>query len=691
MFSPSWLHQLRRHLLGFPTQKSGRTRTHASVHRRIRPCLEALEDRIALAADSVQTAAANVSATFGESSQNVALTATVKDTTNTSTTVGEGTVTFTVKDSGGTQIGTPVQGTVSNGAASATFSLPSDEPAGNYTIAVSYSDTASSFTDGGDTSGTLAVNAANTTTAASNATATFSSSAQNVTLSATVTSSAGTVNEGSVSFSLVDGSGNTVGTATSGNVTNGAASVSFALPAGAATGTYAIHATYTDSSGNFVTSSDNTHSLTVSGLGTTTTASSATATFNTTAQVVNLTATVTSTSGTVSEGSVSFTLLDSDGDTVGTSTSGNVNNGSASVNFALPSGTPAGSYTILADYTDTGGQFATSSDDTRKLTVNTAGTTTTASSTTTSFSSSAQDVTLNATVTSSAGTVNEGSVSFTLLDSNGNVVGTATSGDVIGGSASVSYVLPAGTAIGNYTIEASYLDSGGNFTTSSDVTHTLTVSTATTTSLSLTSASIVPNTNNSTAQITLTALVSNPNGLVTDGVLTFTFDGVSGQGNVSQGTATVQLTVPLQALLLASNITLSYDDTAASGNFANATVSQTLASNIVSTLLPSTLTFATDGSETISIQIEGQALFSFDYANSGLLTQINTTSQSLPVQYSNVAGNELVTIDGAPWQVNFFNSNGQYQGLATLILNPDSSTQWLFFSANGQAIGAVPT
>jgi hypothetical protein len=480
-----------------------------------------------------------------------------------------------------------------------------------------------------------------------------------------------------------------IGTATSKAVSNGSASVSYALPAGLAPGSYTIEANYSDSTGKFAISSDTTHTLAVSAASTTTTASNATTTFSTSAQSVTLSATVTSSAGTVTEGSVTFTILQGT-IVIGTATSKAVSNGSASVSYALPAGTAAGSYSIDASYTDSGGKFAASPDNTHTLSINAAATTTTASSATTSFSSGTQNVTLNATVTSSAGTVNEGSVTFRLFDSIGNMIGTATSGNVSNGSASVSYVLPGETPVGSYSIHASYSDSAGNFAVSSDNTKTVTVSTATATTVSLTTVSITPNLSNATAQVTLTAQVSNAGGTVNEGVLSFTFDGATGQGNVANGTVTVQLSVPLLDLLTSSQVAMSFSD-AGPGNFANANVSETLATNFFNAVLPSTITFAADGSEQIEIQMGGQSLLGFSYTGLGLPTQINLSSMSLPVTYANISGNEVVSIDGVPWQVNFFNSKGQYQGLATLLLNADGSREWLIYNASGQAIGVVPT
>ncbi len=106
------------------------------------------------------------------------------------------------------------------------------------------------------------VNTVSTTTAASNASVVFSSSTSNVTLTAQVTTSAGTVNQGTVTFTVLQGS-TVIGTpTTSGTVRNGQASVSYSLPAGVAAGTYTIDAVYNPVLG-LASSSDSTHTLTV--------------------------------------------------------------------------------------------------------------------------------------------------------------------------------------------------------------------------------------------------------------------------------------------------------------------------------------------------------------------------------------------------------------------------------------------
>ena len=110
----------------------------------------------------------------------------------------------------------------------------------------------------------LTINSASTTTTPSSANAAFSTSDQNVTLSASVTSTVGTVNEGTVNFTVLDGA-TPVGTATSGPVASGNASVKrYTLPGGTAATGYTIQASCRSIRiGNFADSSDSAHTLTV--------------------------------------------------------------------------------------------------------------------------------------------------------------------------------------------------------------------------------------------------------------------------------------------------------------------------------------------------------------------------------------------------------------------------------------------
>lgn len=459
------------------------------------------------------TTAASQTVNFSPSAQSVTLGATV---TSNAGTVNAGTVTFTVMN-GGTQIGTAVGPvSVTSGSASATYTLPSGTSVGTYTIVASYT-AAGNFTSSSDNTHTLTVAAASTTTTASNQSAPYSASIQNVTLSATVTSGAGTVNAGTVTFTVLNGA-TPVGVATtSATVTSGSASVSYALPAGTTGGTYTIQAVYNGST-DFTGSTDNTHTLTITGGTTTTTASFATATYSSNSQPVLLNANVTSGGGTVNSGTVTFTVMQ--GATPIGSPAGpvSVSNGGAPATYTLPGGTNAGTYTIVATYTGAGG-FTSSSDNLHTLTISAAATATTASSQTATFSSAPQTVTLSANVTSTAGTVNGGTVTFLVLNG-GTPIGTPTnSAPIASGSASVNYALPPGTPAGAYTILAAY-NGSTDFQTSNDSTKILTITGASTTAIA----------NNTTATfnagnaqpVTLSAAVNSPAGLVSEGAVTFT-------------------------------------------------------------------------------------------------------------------------------------------------------------------------
>ena len=125
---------------------------------------------------------------------------------------------------------------------------------------------------------TLIVNAAavNTTTAVTNATATYGDAS--VTLNATVTPTSGpAVNSGSVEFTVKQGA-LTIGVATTDTtIVAGAASVNYLLPAGTAAGAYTIEASYSGASG--LNASSGSGSLTINQKDLTITASNKTKTY----------------------------------------------------------------------------------------------------------------------------------------------------------------------------------------------------------------------------------------------------------------------------------------------------------------------------------------------------------------------------------------------------------------------------
>ena len=281
--------------------------------------------------------------------------------------MGEGTVSFEDLDNG-SQIGSQLTpGTVgSGGMASATYVLPGGTVVGTYTIVATYI-AGPDYNPLGSSDNThaLTVNQASTSIIVTpvNTTAVFDSSDQDltpndVTLNAVVTATngMGTVNEGTVTFSVFD-NGSQIGSAvTSGTVSNGDASAIYVLPGGTPVGTYIIVATYNPAPINpdYLTSTSNKkQTLTVDPAPTATVAASQMAFFGSADQDVTLSATVTATvgSGLVDEGTVSFEILDN-GTQIGTQlTAGTVSGGMATTTYVLPGGTAAlGTYTIIATY-----------------------------------------------------------------------------------------------------------------------------------------------------------------------------------------------------------------------------------------------------------------------------------------------------------------------------------------------------
>ncbi len=209
-----------------------------------------------LSENATGTYAADASIIYNANSQTVTLSATVISGDGP---VTGGTETFTIQ-SGSNVIGTPVTSNVANGAASGTYTIPAGTLGGVYTIQAVFSGT-STLSRSSDSTHTLTITEAATTTTASSATTTFSTSNQTISLSATVTSSAGIVNEGTETFTLLSGT-TTVGTPATANLSNGAVTASYTLPGGTTAGNYTIEAVY-NGTADYATSTDTTHSLTI--------------------------------------------------------------------------------------------------------------------------------------------------------------------------------------------------------------------------------------------------------------------------------------------------------------------------------------------------------------------------------------------------------------------------------------------
>ncbi|QJW95478.1 Ig-like domain-containing protein [Frigoriglobus tundricola] len=508
---------------------------------------------------SSTTVASAASATFGSSSQSVNLSATV---TSTGGTVSEGAVTFTILQ-GTTVIGNPVTVNVTAGAATASYTLPAGLDAGTYTIQVTYGGT-STFAGSGTTSHTLVINRVASTTAASAASAVFSSASQSVSLGATFTSLGGTVTGGTATFTILQGT-TVIGTAVTVNVSAGAATASYTLPAGLAAGTYTIQVTYSGST-DFA-GSTSTQTLVIAHFSSTTAAVSALGAFSYSSQSVSLSATLTSSGGTVSEGTATFTVLQ--GTTViGTAVTVNVAAGAATATYTLPAGTPTGTYTIRVVYNGTA-NFAGSVDTSHTLVVNTVHSTTAASAASVPFNTVAQSVSLIAIFTSPGGTVNEGTATFTILQGT-TVIGTAVTVNVTAGAATASYTLPAGLAAGTYTIQVTYSGTA-NFAGSVDTSQTLVVADfASATSASAASAVF----SSSSQSVSLSATVTSSGGTVSEGTATFTIlqgatvIGTAVTVSVAAGAATASYTLPAGTPTGTYTIRVVYNGTA---NFAAST------------------------------------------------------------------------------------------------------------------------
>ena len=162
-------------------------------------------------------------------------------------------VTLTVTGPGGySQI---VTGMAVNGVFTANLSGSALSSPGSYSLAASSASLTSA-------TAAVTVNLVPTAVAASPASSPYSPTSQGLTLAATVTSSAGVVNNGNITFTVLNGATQVGSAVTSGTVTNGAASAVYMLPPGTAAGVYSIQAVF-NASGIFAASTDASHTLTL--------------------------------------------------------------------------------------------------------------------------------------------------------------------------------------------------------------------------------------------------------------------------------------------------------------------------------------------------------------------------------------------------------------------------------------------
>jgi hypothetical protein len=249
------------------------------------------------------------------------------------------------------------------------------------------------------------------------------------------------------------------------------ANASLTLPGGTPAGTYTIEADYSDGA-QFNSSSDTAHSLTINKANTTITSVDylETPTFSASDQSLPVSATVSSTAGPVSEGNVTFKVMNGDV-TIGSAIAP-VSNGQASGSLILPGGTPVYTstpYTFQTGYSGSN-DFNSSNYAPMPFQVKQAYDLTTPAAQTATYSDSDQNIIVSANVTSAAGPVNEGQVTFSVYQSysdgqGGGMIGTAVTSDTVsGGTAYDDFILPGATPAGTYYVIAQYNDGyQGNF------------------------------------------------------------------------------------------------------------------------------------------------------------------------------------------------------------------------------------
>lgn len=449
---------------------------------------------------------------FSSGSQVIMLSATVTEAANP---VNGGTVSFEVRNASNAAIAAAmVSAPVANNAASVSFTVPAGQSQGTYTIVAVYSGSTNFSPSNGANSLTIVGASSSITVGALNAS--YASAAQSLTFSGTVSSPAGTVNAGTLTFVLRDSLNNQVGATVVATVASGTASGAYVLPAATPAGNYTLGVSYSGG-GNF-SGSTATGVLAIAPAATTTTVNAVTTPLSISTNVVTLAANVSSVAGSVNSGTVTFTLRDAGNNVVGnpqTTATGTVGGGFASTAWVIPANQATGAYTIQASYSSAGNFAASNGAGT--LTISAVSTVVNATNASRAFTSTATPVTLLATVTSGLGVVNSGTVTFAIRDAGNAIIGAPTvSPTVANNGAAVSYALPAALAAGTYSISANY-SGGGGFAANSG-TAVLTIGNAATTTAAT---PIVATYSSADQNLALSATVASTAGTVSAGSITF--------------------------------------------------------------------------------------------------------------------------------------------------------------------------
>jgi hypothetical protein len=305
-----------------------------------------------------------------------------------------------------------------------------------------------------------------TTVTVSPVNTTFSSTSNQITLTAQVTDGDPTVDEGAITFTVTSGTGTVIGTVANVAVVNGVATTPFTIPANTPVGSYTISASYSDPfnptarTGGLFVSSSGTGPLTIVSAGPVTVAvADPEVNFPNTDPTITLAATLTVNGAAVTEGQVQFTVagLTSQPITVP------VVNGQASVPFAVPAHTPVGTYTVAASYHDSAGNYQNGAGAST-LTVLPSASTVTINAVSISYGLFSEQLTLSAVARDPNGVViNEGSVTFT-------DAGQTVTAPIVNGLATVTLTIPllAENPFA-HSITLGYGDSTGNFVASTSL------------------------------------------------------------------------------------------------------------------------------------------------------------------------------------------------------------------------------
>ena len=428
-----------------------------------------------LATPAITTAPSATPVTLGTAAP------TLKDTATLSSGLSEtGTITFTLRDPGGTVVDTETVA-VSGDAAYTTptgFTLPgSGTVTGTYQWDATYSGDGNniSFSDNNATNERVTVGAASPTlTTTPNPTSpTLGTSAPNLKDSATL--SGGYFETGAITFTLHDPDGIVVDTETVAVSGNGSYTTptGYALPtSGTVTGAYQWDATYNgDANNNSIADNNATNEqVSVSAAGPTLSTSPNVTSFTLGSVGPNLMDTAILSGGYHQTGAITFTLHNPAGAVVDTETVAVSGNGSYTTptGFTLPSsGTVIGIYQWDATYSGDANNISFSDNNAtnERVTVGAASPTLTTTPNPTSPTLGATALNLKDSATLTGGYFEAGAITFTLHDPNGNVVDTET----VAVSGNGTYTTPtgftlpsSGTVIGIYQWDATYSGDANN-------------------------------------------------------------------------------------------------------------------------------------------------------------------------------------------------------------------------------------